>query len=123
MPALRIGHEPIAMNRIKGDFTGYDTAVSGEQTYAGFVWYTRKRGDFFWYIDGDGQRSLVLAIPIKDKQLPKWSLSHWPIDHENASGASWSWDRNEDAPTLSPSLHIVGEWHGFVTNGQLIEAG
>lgn len=25
-------------------------------------------------------------------------------------------------PTLSPSLHVVGEWHGWVRNGELVEA-
>ena len=26
---------------------------------------------------------------------------------------------NEEAPTLRPSLHAVGIWHGWVTAGQL----
>jgi Family of unknown function (DUF6527) len=39
----------------------------------------------------------------------------------------WSWDCNEAAPTLSPSVHCLGVnhggvgcgWHGFIRNGML----
>lgn len=30
---------------------------------------------------------------------------------------SWDWDGNWDAPTLSPSVHHVGHWHGYLRNG------
>ena len=30
---------------------------------------------------------------------------------------SWDWDGNRDAPTLSPSVHHVGHWHGWLRNG------
>src|SRR5688500_12069211 len=30
---------------------------------------------------------------------------------------SWEWDGNWDAPTLSPSVHHVGHWHGWLRNG------
>lgn len=30
---------------------------------------------------------------------------------------SWEWDGNRDAPTLSPSVHHVGHWHGWLRNG------
>lgn len=31
----------------------------------------------------------------------------------------WGWDGNEDAPTLTPSIHEVGHWHGFLRSGKL----
>ena len=31
---------------------------------------------------------------------------------------SWEWDGNEESPTLSPSIHDVGHWHGFLKQGQ-----
>jgi hypothetical protein len=34
-----------------------------------------------------------------------------------AVSPSWQWDGNEDAPTLSPSVHHVGHWHGWLRNG------
>lgn len=34
----------------------------------------------------------------------------------------WNWNKNEDSPTLAPSIQIIGEcnWHGFLTNGEWI---
>jgi hypothetical protein len=31
----------------------------------------------------------------------------------------WGWDGNEEKPTLSPSIHAPGEWHGFLIDGFL----
>jgi hypothetical protein len=41
---------------------------------------------------------------------------------KNAKGEHWGWDGNQDAPTLEPSVHTVGHWHGWVKNGYLVEA-
>lgn len=30
---------------------------------------------------------------------------------------SWEWDGNKEAPTLTPSVHHVGHWHGYLTAG------
>lgn len=37
------------------------------------------------------------------------------------SGAerTWGWDGNEDKPTLTPSILVPGEWHGFLESGRL----
>lgn len=32
----------------------------------------------------------------------------------------WGWDGNQDKPTLTPSIHWVDFWHGFMRNGKLI---
>lgn len=32
----------------------------------------------------------------------------------------WGWDGNEDAPTLEPSIHTPGFWHGYLRGGQLV---
>lgn len=31
----------------------------------------------------------------------------------------WSWDGDEDKPTLSPSVHCVGYWHGYFVQGRM----
>ena len=31
----------------------------------------------------------------------------------------WGWDGNEEKPTLTPSIHDVGHWHGFLRSGVL----
>lgn len=30
---------------------------------------------------------------------------------------SWEWDGNREKPTLTPSVHHVGHWHGYLRNG------
>lgn len=32
----------------------------------------------------------------------------------------WGWDGNEERPTLEPSIHTVGHWHGFLKAGRLV---
>lgn len=42
-------------------------------------------------------------------------LKPWPI-----SAPTWTWDGNEAAPTLSPSINCSEcGWHGFIQNGQM----
>lgn len=35
------------------------------------------------------------------------------------NGHSWKWDGNQDKPTLEPSVHHVGRWHGFIRKGRM----
>jgi Family of unknown function (DUF6527) len=75
-------------------------------------------GDFAWIKDDQKRRSLVVALPLGKS----WSVCSWTIDHRNHCNAQWSWDGNKDEPTLKPSLHWVGAWHGWVRKGMLVEA-
>ncbi|WP_425909333.1 DUF6527 family protein [Nitrobacter sp. TKz-YC02] len=34
-----------------------------------------------------------------------------------ADGPSWQWNGSLDKPTLTPSMHHVGHWHGWRTDG------
>lgn len=31
----------------------------------------------------------------------------------------WGWDGNIENPTLTPSIHVPGYWHGFLRAGKL----
>lgn len=97
----RYGHEPIKMRR----------RYSSENL--------EKVGDFKWHLGG-GKRTLEVIIPDHCGQKQCWS--RWTINHTNASGDSWTWNDDENKPTLQPSLHAVGTWHGFVRDGKLVEA-
>lgn len=35
---------------------------------------------------------------------------------------SWGWDGNRKKPTLTPSIHHVGHWHGYLTAGVFTQA-
>ena len=79
-----------------------------------------KLGDFYWDVRGE-RRTLVVLIPCLSGRSG-WINSRWTIDHKNHCDAQWSWDGNEDAPTLDPTLDAGGIWHGWCRKGQLEEA-
>ena len=84
--------------------------------------YFNARGDFCFE---ETEKGLVLwlAIPMKREGNPEaYVHSKWTIDHKNECGASWKWTGDAAKPTLSPSLHAVGVWHGWVRDGYLVEA-
>ena len=37
-----------------------------------------------------------------------------------AYSPSWQWNGSTDAPTLTPSVHHIGHWHGFLTAGMWV---
>ena len=82
-------------------------------------------GAFCWVFQKpDGARRSLYVF------LPSGHVARWPIHPLTTSkGHSWEWDGDEDAPTLTPSLHLLSErpdtgerktlWHGWVTRGRL----
>ena len=75
-------------------------------------------GDFYWNL-GYGRRSIVIAMPTVrfggSHVCVEWAIRPYPGDRHK-----WTWDGDEDRPTLKPSLHWVGVWHGWVTNGVMV---
>ena len=39
---------------------------------------------------------------------------------EQGGARIWGWDGDEERPTLQPSIHDIGHWHGFLTAGVLV---
>lgn len=69
-------------------------------------------GSFLWGIKETGERILFAS-------LPNGCYSEWHIrPAKNEGGHSWAWDGNKEKPTLTPSLHAVGIWHGFLRGGR-----
>jgi len=101
------GHAPIKMRRSEKDgFWGRGKIAVG---------------DFYWRHEPDGsRRMLCVLIPFQCES--GYTFSQWTIGFDNHCGAKWEWDGNEDCPTITPSLHAVGVWHGWVKNGELVEA-
>lgn len=109
MDTPRLGHAPIHMRRCD-DLKGVS-----------------QRGDFYWIGGEDGKRTLAIAMPCsigwRDNMTGEpYSMCQWSIGYKNSSGAQWTWDGDEDKPSLTPSLHWVGVWHGWCLNGILKEA-
>lgn len=68
-----------------------------------------------WYFsEGENPDHLFIYIPGS-------GVVAWPLKPEKAvNGHWWRWDGNRDAPTLTPSLHLIGQWHGWMRNGELV---
>ena len=112
----KLGHKPITMQRM----------IAGEAEKWDFENHITARGQFVWRMVGD-KRTLVVAIPRllarhSEDEGTAWCYGAYTIDHPNSTGLQWSWDGHEDKPTLSPSIHAEGMWHGWVREGQLVEA-
>ena len=67
----------------------------------------RYEGDDFWYCCPCGCRSIG-ALRV--------GIGHKPPHTEN-DRATWEWNGSLESPTLSPSVHHVGHWHGWLRNG------
>lgn len=63
-----------------------------------------KGGRDFWYNCpcGCGTQSV---LRVGDKFKP-------------AAQPSWNWNGSVESPTLTPSVHHVGHWHGWLTAGE-----
>jgi len=74
-------------------------------------------GDFYFKTDERGQRMFCSC-------LPNGVALHIPlrplIDPKINGGHSWEWDGNQDKPTLTPSVNVVGIWHGWVRAGRMV---
>lgn len=64
---------------------------------------------------------MVIVIAIPHNNPKGFVAAEWSIGHKNECGASWTWNGSLLRPTLSPSLHAVGIWHGFVKDGVMTE--
>ena len=79
-------------------------------------------GAFFFSETEDGdQRYLSLVVVIPDHGENHAELASLPLRPATPRNgrASWEWDGNRERPTLSPSLHRPGVWHGYIRAGRL----
>lgn len=64
--------------------------------------------------DNDGEQYFWCVCPCGCGNI-------WPLTVGNgfkpADGPSWQWNGSLDKPTLTPSVHQEGHWHGYLTDG------
>lgn len=73
-------------------------------------------GDFMWgEPEADDWRTLYIVLPGFTQPD---AINVKKGDYYLGLGG-WGWDGNEDKPTLSPSLHWKGYWHGMLKAGRL----
>lgn len=71
-------------------------------------------GAFFIETFASGQRIVWHKLPDGNAG----ALHLRPVV-SGAAHPSWEWDGNEEKPTLTPSVHLPGRWHGWFRNGRM----
>lgn len=74
----------------------------------------KEKGDFLFVLDQPGDRRIIFHCP-RTNQLCGVALFPDTLPND----ATWHWDGNAEAPTLTPSINCVGGcgWHGSLTKG------
>ena len=72
----------------------------------------------------DGLRALYIILPgWEDEERPDTCPSALFVNHAPNNwakpGEIEGWDGNIEKPTFTPSIHIPGGWHGYLTEGEL----
>lgn len=73
------------------------------------------KGQYCWGKGANGGRTIWIRVPGNDDEGT--ALARCPVDSEG-----WQWDGNVEKPTLKPSVHVHGHWHGWIRGGFLVEA-
>ena len=79
-------------------------------------------GDWCFYNDA---QDMFLLYPfghiLPDEPLPH-DIVHLYLCKEGETPTrtpSWIWNGNREAPTLTPSINVIGRWHGWLKAGKL----
>lgn len=64
--------------------------------------------------DSDGEQTFWYVCPCGCGSLGPLTVGN---GFKPSDGPSWHWNGLLDKPTLSPSVHHVGHWHGWLRNG------
>jgi len=71
----------------------------------------KEAGSFEYFVAGDNEPAGVIYLcPCGCGQIRS-------LDFKPHGSPSWDWDGNVEKPTLTPSVHWIGHWHGFLRNG------
>jgi len=90
-------------------------------------------GDFKWMIvsmrSSDGQPSRMRPIAENERPTHLIFMDRNGVRHSvsirpevQANGHSWDWDGNLGSPSLHPSIHATGIWHGWLRKGVFVDA-
>lgn len=84
-------------------------------------------GDWCFFEGNENDTYIAFRYPHPDvtNSLPeiletyRGEISHIPVTTGEKQPKYWLWDGNREAPTISPSINIIGMWHGYIRNGKL----
>lgn len=64
--------------------------------------------------DSDGEQAFWYCCPCGCGAIAPITVGN---GFKPGDAPSWNWNGSLDRPTLSPSVHHVGHWHGWLTDG------
>jgi hypothetical protein len=111
------------MQESKQSIQGVVFGWSGDarQHGKGGIWYRWKAGTARRF--PEDVSSVMIVMPVDhdgiQAEMQKGVPCEWTVGHKNQCGAQWSLSGTQEKPTLSPSLHWVGAWHGWLQDGFL----
>ena len=73
-------------------------------------------GSFFIETLASGRRIMWHRLPDNNHGV----INLRPVAPGQEQHPSWEWDGNLEKPTLTPSVHLPGRWHGWFTAGRMI---
>lgn len=65
--------------------------------------------------DSDGELSFYYCCPCGCERIAPLNAGN---NFKPADGPSWNWNGSLSQATLHPSVHHVGHWHGWLTDGE-----
>jgi hypothetical protein len=68
----------------------------------------------------DNDMSIWLRYPDGSE---RGEMLHLYITKEHSDSVRiWKWNGDRVAPTLAPSINVIGHWHGWLDSGKLMSA-
>lgn len=74
------------------------------------------------YNDHTKIRGMIYTCPCGCGRQGSLSFRPPSEDDIKYKRATWDWDGNIEQPTLHPSIHHVGHWHGWLKSGVFTDA-
>jgi hypothetical protein len=77
------------------------------------------------FVETQERLYMFLRYPVKDSRLgdlpveeQHGDIVNLPLSGDNSKPV-WGWNGDRQYPTLSPSINVIGRWHGYLRNGKL----
>jgi hypothetical protein len=67
----------------------------------------------------DDVKLVYINIPCTIEDCETFVSVGWPVRTPLSNGSLWRLSGTFEAPILSPSLHLIDVWHGWLENGNL----
>jgi hypothetical protein len=86
-----------------------------------------KNGEIGDWAFSEDNLDIYLLYPIQisyEGEPPIKDVVRIPVCRENEKyprkETPWAWNGSMKSPTVTPSINVIGRWHGFLTDGKLI---